>query len=179
MHEHLDEMGLVHMNGRIYDPLIGRFMSADPIIQAPSMLQSHNRYAYVMNNPLNLTDPSGYSWLSRFIKKVVVRTIAAVADTFGCAGYCTLAVNSYYAYKGGGLPGLAASFIPGSDNIYADAAISAAKGCAVSSLNGGNCGRGAGSALIRDAGVGNGLISELLAGYGRAQWGRKLRLRRT
>jgi RHS repeat-associated protein len=49
MHEHLDEMGLVHMNGRIYDPLIGRFMSADPILQAPgnwlinSALQPHQR----------------------------------------------------------------------------------------------------------------------------------------
>jgi RHS repeat-associated protein len=64
-HEHLDEMGLVHMNGRIYDPLVGRFMSADPFIQAPSMLQSYNRYAYVMNNPLNLTDPSGYNWWTR------------------------------------------------------------------------------------------------------------------
>jgi hypothetical protein len=60
-------MGLVHMNGRIYDPLVGRFMSADPIIQAPSMLQSYNRYAYVMNNPLNLTDPSGYSWFTRLM----------------------------------------------------------------------------------------------------------------
>ncbi len=58
--EHLDEMGLIHMNGRVYDPLIGRFMSADPFIQAPDNLQSHNRYAYVMKNPLNLTDPSGY-----------------------------------------------------------------------------------------------------------------------
>jgi RHS repeat-associated protein len=61
-HEHLDEMGIIHMNGRIYDPLIGRFMSADPFIQAPSMLQSYNRYSYVMNNPLNLTDPSGFSF---------------------------------------------------------------------------------------------------------------------
>jgi RHS repeat-associated protein len=48
MHEHLDEMGVVHMNGRIYDPLIGRFLSADPFIQVPGMLQSYNRYAYVM-----------------------------------------------------------------------------------------------------------------------------------
>lgn len=63
MHEHLDEVGVTHMNGRIDDPLIGRFMSADPFIQAPDNLQSYNRYAYVMNNPLNLTDPSGYfSW---------------------------------------------------------------------------------------------------------------------
>jgi hypothetical protein len=71
-------MGLVHMNGRIYDPLIGRFMSADPILQAPSMLQSHNRYSYVMNNPLNLTDPSGFSWWTRFRDKWV-RPIVAIA----------------------------------------------------------------------------------------------------
>jgi RHS repeat-associated protein len=67
LHEHLDEMGVVHMNGRIYDPLIGRVMSADPFIQAPSMLQSHNRYSYVMNNPLNLTDPSGYFSFRKFL----------------------------------------------------------------------------------------------------------------
>jgi RHS repeat-associated protein len=67
-HEHLDEMGLVHMNGRIYDPLVGRFMSADPFIQAPGDLQSYNRYAYVMNNPLNLTDPSGYFSLRGFLR---------------------------------------------------------------------------------------------------------------
>ena len=66
-HEHLDEIGVVHMNGRIYDPLVGRFMSADPFIQAPSMLQSYNRYAYVMSNSLNLTDPSGYSWFSKLM----------------------------------------------------------------------------------------------------------------
>ncbi|CAN7240115.1 RHS repeat domain-containing protein [Polaromonas sp. LjRoot131] len=63
MHEHLDEMGVIHMNGRIYDPLVGRFMSADPFIQSVDNLQSYNRYAYVLNNPLALTDPSGYfSW---------------------------------------------------------------------------------------------------------------------
>ncbi len=40
-HEHLDEVGLIHMNGRVYDPLIGRFMSADPFIQSPGNLQSY------------------------------------------------------------------------------------------------------------------------------------------
>jgi RHS repeat-associated protein len=76
-HEHLDEMGIIHMNGRIYDPLIGRFMSADPFIQAPSMLQSYNRYAYVMNNPLSLTDPSGYFW-----DPLRVKDTLRAADTF-------------------------------------------------------------------------------------------------
>jgi RHS repeat-associated protein len=71
MHEHLDEMGVIHMNGRIYDPLIGRFMSADPFIQAPENLQSHNRFAYVMNNPLSYTDPSGYFSLKKLLKAVV------------------------------------------------------------------------------------------------------------
>ncbi len=49
------------MNGRIYDPLLGRFLSADLVVQAPANLQSYNRYSYVMNNPLSLTDPSGFA----------------------------------------------------------------------------------------------------------------------
>lgn len=59
-HEMLDGLGLVHMNGRIYDPLLGRMLSADPIVQYPSNLQSYNRYSYVFNNPLANTDPSGH-----------------------------------------------------------------------------------------------------------------------
>jgi RHS repeat-associated protein len=62
-HEHLDD-GLIHMNGRIYDPVISRFLQADPYIQAPDNGQSYNRYSYVMNNPLGYTDPSGYFSLS-------------------------------------------------------------------------------------------------------------------
>lgn len=61
-HEMLDDLGLVHMNGRIYDPLLGRFLSADIVVQTPGNLQSYNRYSYVMNNPLTLTDPSGFFW---------------------------------------------------------------------------------------------------------------------
>ena len=48
------------MNGRIYDPLLGRFLSADVVVQAPGNLQAYNRYSYVMNNPLSKTDPSGF-----------------------------------------------------------------------------------------------------------------------
>jgi RHS repeat-associated protein len=59
-HEMLDKLDLVHMNGRIYDPLVARFMSADPIIQDPMHSQSYNRYTYVWNNPTNLTDPTGF-----------------------------------------------------------------------------------------------------------------------
>lgn len=59
-HEQLDEVGLIHMGGRVYDPVIGRFLSADPFVQAPENLQNYNRYSYVLNNPLSMTDPSGY-----------------------------------------------------------------------------------------------------------------------
>lgn len=61
-HEHLDELGLVHMNARLYDPLLGRFLSADPLIQDPTLLQGYNRYSYVLNNPLIYRDPTGEWW---------------------------------------------------------------------------------------------------------------------
>jgi RHS repeat-associated protein len=54
------KMGIIHMNGRVYDPLIGRMMSADPIVPNPYDLLSFNRYSYTRNNPLNRTDPSGF-----------------------------------------------------------------------------------------------------------------------
>ncbi|MBN1402847.1 MAG: RHS repeat-associated core domain-containing protein [Opitutales bacterium] len=56
----MDDLGLIHMNGRIYDPLTGRFLSADQVIQSPLNLQSYNRYSYCMNNPTGYVDPSGY-----------------------------------------------------------------------------------------------------------------------
>lgn len=67
-HEHLDEFGLINMNGRVYDPAIGRFLSADngacPAssgMQFSGDLQSFNRYSYCWNNPLKFIDPSGES----------------------------------------------------------------------------------------------------------------------
>ncbi len=59
-HEMLDNLYLAHMNGRVYDQVLGRFMSADPIVQAPDFTQSFNRYSYVFNNPLAYVDPSGF-----------------------------------------------------------------------------------------------------------------------
>ena len=77
------------MNGRIYDPTLGRFLQADPFIQAPGNSQSYNRYAYVLNNPLSYTDPSGYFFkaLGKFVKKFWRVAVAAVAAyyTFGYA----------------------------------------------------------------------------------------------
>ena len=53
-------MGLIHMNGRVFDSKIGRFLSADPLVQAPQFSQSFNRYSYLFNNPFSGTDPTGF-----------------------------------------------------------------------------------------------------------------------
>jgi RHS repeat-associated protein len=68
-HEHADSVGIIHMNGRIYDPGLGRFLQADPIVQAPKNSQSLNRYSYVYNNPLSNIDPTGYFSLKKFAKR--------------------------------------------------------------------------------------------------------------
>jgi RHS repeat-associated protein len=61
--EELADVGLVHLNGRVYDPLIGRMLSADPFVPDPLNGQAWNRYSYVINNPLAFTDPNGYCFL--------------------------------------------------------------------------------------------------------------------
>jgi len=60
-HEHLNSVKLIHMNGRMYDFQLGRFLGVDPFIQAPTNSQSMNPYSYIMNNPLSGTDPTGYT----------------------------------------------------------------------------------------------------------------------
>lgn len=96
-HRHLDDLGLIHMNARLYDPTLGRFLSADVYIQAPHNSQNHNRYLYVLNNPLKYTDPSGHwFWIAAIVAAVVavvvdnpiirmVAIIAAAAFTGGAA----------------------------------------------------------------------------------------------
>jgi RHS repeat-associated protein len=59
-HEHLDSVGLIHMNGRVYDPVLARFLSSDPVEDGLGRPGGFNRYAYVSNRPLTLVDPSGY-----------------------------------------------------------------------------------------------------------------------
>ncbi|OPB88533.1 RHS repeat-associated core domain-containing protein [Elizabethkingia ursingii] len=63
-HEHFEEISIIHMNGRLYDPLLRRFLNADPYIQAPDNTQNYNKYAYVLNNPLLYADPTGeFIWI--------------------------------------------------------------------------------------------------------------------
>ena len=65
-HEPLDRTGFVHMNGRLYDPRVGRFLSPDPIVSEPWSGQGWNPYSYVGNSPLSRTDPTGYCYNPRY-----------------------------------------------------------------------------------------------------------------
>ncbi|WP_267898804.1 RHS repeat-associated core domain-containing protein [Sorangium cellulosum] len=59
-HEHDDELGWIDMQGRVYDPSLRRFLTSDPVIASPLTVQGYNPYAYVLNDPLNLRDPTGF-----------------------------------------------------------------------------------------------------------------------
>jgi RHS repeat-associated protein len=57
--EEMDNLCLVNLNARLYDPALGRMLSTDPVIGQPQNGQAYNRYSYVVNNPASLTDPTG------------------------------------------------------------------------------------------------------------------------
>ena len=75
-HEHLIAFGLINMNARLYDPVIGRFLSPDPQLQNPFFTQNYNRYSYCLNNPLKYNDPNGefIFGIFNFVKDLFVNT---------------------------------------------------------------------------------------------------------
>ncbi|MGQ1608090.1 RHS repeat-associated core domain-containing protein [Acinetobacter baumannii] len=106
-HEMLDSIGLVHMNGRVYDPQVGRFTSADPTIDGADNLQGYNRYSYVQNNPGTLLDPSGYSWFSKVTKEIGRAFTTVLDDWLGtCSksrGDCNVTIGATYGANNQGV----------------------------------------------------------------------------
>jgi RHS repeat-associated protein len=80
-HEHLGTVGLIHMNGRLYDPKLHRFLQPDNNIQDPNNTQNYNRYGYVLNNPLKYSDPSGEEAITLVGAIIVGAIIAATTYT--------------------------------------------------------------------------------------------------
>jgi RHS repeat-associated protein len=76
----LDSCGLYFYGARYYDAQLGRFVTADTIVQAPYDPQSLNRYSYCRNNPINYVDPSGHSWFSKFWG-AIVGVVAGIVGT--------------------------------------------------------------------------------------------------
>jgi hypothetical protein len=155
------------MNGRIYDPTLGRFLQADPFIQAPMNSQSYNRYSYVLNNPLSYTDPSGY-FFKKLFKAIggnkFLSTIISIGLNFipGCQAWCSAAFNAAITYavtgslKGALIGAFVGAISPGGFNPGAFLARAAIGGLA-SRLQGGKFGHGfiAAGASGAAGGIGN------------------------
>ena len=90
-HEMLPDFGLINMNGRLYDPLLGRFLSTDNFVQEPFDSQNFNRYSYCLNNPLKYTDPSGeFFWVP-----IIVGALIGGAINLGIKA-CNGQINSIW-----------------------------------------------------------------------------------
>ncbi len=96
----LDEVGLIHMNGRIYDARLGRFVQADPNIDGATQIQGYARYSYVKNNPLNATDPSGFfikSLLKDLASEPILNSIIQVAGCYAAGPVGCIAFSGIYS----------------------------------------------------------------------------------
>lgn len=187
-HEMLDEVGIIHMNGRIYDAYLARFLQADPFIQAPTLVASYNRYSYVMNNPMNAVDPSGYFSLSKAFKKgfkrafkytgaeAVFKTIAgnqalmmmaSIAVNFipGCQGWCTVAIQA--AFQAGTAYAMTGSF----SVAFKSGAIAFASGAAFMGI--GSAGFGQSFSTGAGAHIGRSLAHGMVGGIGSVLQGGK------
>ncbi|WP_420787748.1 FG-GAP-like repeat-containing protein [Shewanella chilikensis] len=150
-HEGIDNLNLIHMNGRIYDPTIGRFLQADPHIQAPTDTQSYNRYSYVLNNPMSYTDPSGFFFdkLWKAIKPFI-GAIAAVVVSIYCQ---VCGATIWNAAMTGAAIGAGSAAINGG-NILKGALIGAFSGATFQQI-GANFNGAEGSGFFAEGGLGH------------------------
>lgn len=158
-HEHLLGVGLINMNGRLYDPKLHRFLSPDNYVQNPSNTQSFNRYGYCWNNPLKYADYDG-EWLH-----IVVGAILGGAINWAINGFQFNAQGLAYFGVGALAGGLAAmgaggmSSVLGGGTFAAGAWGTAAAQVAVTSFaHGAAIGAVAGFAGGFATGIGNSLI---------------------
>ncbi|MFC3122874.1 RHS repeat-associated core domain-containing protein [Agaribacter flavus] len=173
-HEHVEHADIIHMNGRIYDPTLGRFLQADPFIQAPMNSQSYNRYSYVLNNPLSYTDPSGYFFKAignvfkkalREITKVPILNLAAQAAAcyfggpWGCAAYASASTYAVTGSLKAAFTSGVVSYISPGGGSWGNIATSAIIGGLASKAQGGNFGHG-----FWSAGLGAGLGGRIKLG---------------
>lgn len=114
-HEHIDLFELVNMDGRMYDPVVGRFISADPFIQSPDFTQSLNRYAYCINNPLSLIDPSGCSWFSKNWKSITASIVGIAVSAVTLGSGTTIGAAIIAGAAGGAAGALTGALLNGAN----------------------------------------------------------------
>ena len=114
-HEHLQTVGLIHMNGRLYDPALHRFLQPDNYVQDPFNTQNFNRYGYVLNNPLLYTDPTGeYILVDDIVAAVfggiINLTVNAIQGNLGGHGFWGGVGRGFAAFGAGALAGWGALY---------------------------------------------------------------------
>ncbi len=166
-HEHMPQFSIINMNGRTYDPVLGRMMSPDPYLMGGT--QGYNRYSYCLNNPLKYTDPTG-EWVHIVVGAVVGGAINLAMnwnniDNFG-EGLAVFAIGAgsgaLTAATGGASLGVQLGVAAGTaaatsatNNVVAQTG----NGVGLNQVNWGQVGMNAGVGAV--AGV---------AGYGAGQW---------
>ena len=175
-HEHAQNLDTIHMNGRIYDPVQARFLQADPLVQDPYNPQNWNPFAYVYNNPLANTDPTGMMSVGQMLRTVVAIVVAIYApyllapymSAFAAtvtAGFISGAISSG-TLKGGLIGAFSAGMFYGIGSTFAGVEAAGAltagqagakmlmhglAGGVMSQLQGGKFGHGFASAAVTQA----------------------------
>ena len=173
-HEELPWFNLINMNGRLYDPLVARFLSPDNYVQAPDFTQNFNRYMYCLNNPLKYTDPSGgFAW---FIPIIIGAVIGGTSGAIMAHQKHAHGFWEWAGYVGGGMliggaAGGAAVGVSalGGSAMLAGAAAGAVGGAGLSGMGTGWNGQAMlrGAAIGAAAGfVGGGFASAIGGGWG-------------
>ncbi|THF48561.1 hypothetical protein E6C50_14865, partial [Flavobacterium supellecticarium] len=168
-HEHIQGVGIINMNGRIYDPKLHRFLSPDNYVQDPYNTQNYNRYGYCWNNPLKYTDPDG-----EFIHLIIGAVIGGIVNwathgaKFNLKGLGYFGIGAAAGALGVGVgAGISSAMIGGSFGagfIGSSAAMTATTSFATGAAIGGGAGFSAGFTT----GFGNGLIAG--QNFGQALW---------
>jgi RHS repeat-associated protein len=154
--------GLYFYNARYYEPTLGRFISADPIVVRPGDPQDLNRYAYCRNNPLNRVDPSGHGWFRNF-GAALIQIVGIVAAPFTGGASLGLipigaAVGAVQAAQAGQFGAWAAGFVvsaaigfavptPTFSNLALQVGVGAARGAALGAISGGIASMAGGSSF--------------------------------
>lgn len=174
-HEHLERFGLINMNGRMYDPLVGRFLSPDNYVQAPDNSQTFNRYSYCLNNPLVYTDPDG-EWVHLVVAAVIGGTMNWMMNgaEFSWDGLKYFGVGALSGALGAGIGAGIGGIVSGAGHFSFMVsssldAIGVLPGVAVGASSGFTSGfiSGVGNSLIQ----GNNLKKSIGDGFNSGAWG--------
>jgi RHS repeat-associated protein len=160
------EIGLYNYKARLYDPLLGRFITPDSIVPDPGDPQALNRYSYVLNNPMVYTDPSGHDFgMSLLIGAAIGALLAGMQSRWSLQ---SMVIGATIGAISGGVFSCASGAVGGSlASAIESGAMSSMTAGAISGAVGGAFSGGTSGFLFAAAYHGNILEGALIgAGFG-------------